>query len=116
MFESFNTFRSTVKEGIKNSKWESCGKAVGITGIHVLGYIQGTNANGAYTALVCDNDTNYYIPKWKNDKFHVSNFTDEELAFLMSGQELTVTKKEYTDKNTNAKRSTYDIKIGKYNF
>jgi hypothetical protein len=114
MFEKTNAnYRATVKEGIRNEKWESCGKAEGVTGIHVFGYIQGTNSYGAYTALVCDNNTNYYIPKWKNESFKADNFTDEELAYLMAGHELTVTKKEYTDK-AGAKKSTYNIKIGEY--
>ena len=50
-----------------------------------------------------------------NESFMPDNFTDEELEYLMSGEEITVTKREYEigDKKKQ-KQFTYDIKIGKY--
>lgn len=114
MFEKMNAFRRTVKEGVKNTKWANCSDLVGKTGVGCLGIIQGTNAFGEFTALVADDGTNYYIPRWYNEKFHAENFNDEELAFLMSGAEITITKREY--KTGNKKQYTYNVKIGEYAF
>lgn len=113
MFENRRgNYRRTVAKEVSNEKWAGCKELVGKTGVHCLGYIQGTNSYGAFTALVCDDGVNYYIPRWKNDSFRAENFTDEELAYLMSGQEVTVTEREYV--TGKKKQFTYDVKIGEY--
>lgn len=113
MFENRRSnYRRTVKEGINNTNWIGCKELVGKKGVHCLGYVQGTNTYGAFTALVCDDGNNYYIPKWQNESFRPENFKDDELEYIMSGQEVTVTKREYSD--GKKKQFTYDIKIGEY--
>lgn len=116
MFENREpNYRRTVKEGVSNKKWAGCKDLIAETGVvNCLGFIQGTNSWGVFTALVCDNGTNYYIPKWLNDRFRAENFTDEELEYLMSGKPVTVTKREYINAKTKEKQFTYDIKIGEY--
>lgn len=116
MFENRRkNYRRTVREDVSNENWLGCSELVGKSGVHCLGFIRGTNRFGEFTALVADDGNNYYIPKWMNESFMPDNFTDEELDYLMSGEEITVTKREYQigDKKKQ-KQFTYDIKIGKY--
>lgn len=114
MFEKrMGNYRRTVKEGISNDKWAGCKELIDKKEkVNCLGFIQGTNRFGAFTALVCDDGFNYYIPKWMNDSFRPENFTDEELDYIMSGKPVEVTKREYGDEKS--KQFTYDIKIGEY--
>lgn len=117
MFESRRgSFRRTVKEEVSNSKWEGCAKLVGKSNVHCLGFIQGSNSYGEFTALVADDGTNYYIPRWYNESFRPDNFSDDELDYLMSGQTITVTQREFerTQGKKSVKQYTYDIKIGDY--
>lgn len=110
MFERLRK-QSTVKDGIRNENWKHCRELIeSDKKVGCLGYIMGENQYGDFVALVGDDGTNYYIPSWY--KAHLEGCTDEEKEFMMSGQTITVTKREYVPKGKTKPAHTYGIKIG----